>query len=49
VLGVEVLHRWQRQYPHAATLELADASHFVQEDAPEEMLRAIQSFVEAHP
>ena len=49
VLGVEVLHRWQRQYPHAATLELADASHFVQEDAPEAMLRAIQSFVEAHP
>ena len=49
VLGVEVLHRWRQQFPQATTHELADASHFVQEDAPEEMLRAIQSFVEAHP
>jgi len=49
VLGVEVLHRWQNQYPHAMTHELADASHFLQEDAPEEVLRVIQAFVEAHP
>ncbi|MDQ6661152.1 MAG: alpha/beta fold hydrolase [Chloroflexota bacterium] len=49
ILGVEVLHQWQRLYPQATTHELVDASHFVQEDAPKEMLHWIKEFVEAHP
>ena len=49
VLGVDVLERWRRQFPQAMAHELADASHFVQEDAPDEMLREIVAFVEAHP
>ncbi len=49
VLGVEVLRRWQHLFPHATTHEVVDASHFVQEDAPEDRLGWIQAFVEAHP
>lgn len=49
VLGVEVLRTWQRLYPHAITHELAEASHFVQEDAPEQMVNYIKEFLEAHP
>jgi len=49
VLNVSVLRIWQRLYPHATTYELADASHFLQEDAPEQMVRWIKEFLEANP
>lgn len=49
VLGIEVLRRWQRLFPQATTYEVADASHFVQEDATEQLIRWIQAFIEAYP
>lgn len=30
MLSPEVLRRWQRLYPHVATYEIEDASHFLQ-------------------
>src|SRR3990172_8346371 len=35
VLPESVLRTWQRTYPQATTAEIEDASHFLQEDAPE--------------
>lgn len=49
VLPEPVLRRWQRLYPHAVTREIGDASHFLQEDAPEVSLEAIQEFLAAYP
>ena len=49
VLPESVLRRWQQIYPHATTHELEDASHFVQEDAPERIIRWIEEFLDAHP
>ena len=48
VLGVEVLRRWQHIYPHAITHEIEDASHFLQEDAPAQMVHWIETFLAAH-
>jgi pimeloyl-ACP methyl ester carboxylesterase len=33
-------------YPHAVTHEVAEASHFLQEDAPERVVQAIERFLE---
>ena len=49
VLGLPVLRSWQRRYPHARTHEIYDASHFVPEDAPEQVVRAIEAFLDTHP
>ena len=49
VLPKSVLRRWQRIYPHATTHEIEDASHFVQEDAPERVIRCIEEFLDRHP
>lgn len=49
VLSASVLHRWQQLYPHATTHELEDASHFLQEDAPERIVQWIEAFLEANP
>jgi len=49
VLSEPVLRRWQQVYPHARTTEIEAASHFLQEDAPEVVLGAIQEFLAAHP
>lgn len=49
VLPPAVLRRWQQLYPHATTHELDEASHFLQEDAPERIVRAIEEFLEAYP
>jgi cis-3-alkyl-4-acyloxetan-2-one decarboxylase len=49
VLPPPVLHQWQRVLPHAKTLQIADASHFLQEDAPEQIVEAIAEFIAAHP
>jgi haloalkane dehalogenase len=48
VLPPAVLHQWQRLYPHATTQEIADASHFVHEDAPTQVLTAMEQFLDAH-
>jgi cis-3-alkyl-4-acyloxetan-2-one decarboxylase len=45
VLGVTVLRRWQQLYPHAITHKLEDASHFLHEDAPEQMMHLLQTFL----
>jgi pimeloyl-ACP methyl ester carboxylesterase len=49
VLPASVLHRWQQLYPHATTHEIEDASHFLQEDAPERIVSLIEAFLNAHP
>jgi haloalkane dehalogenase len=48
VLTEPVLRMWQRLYPHATTHELEDASHFLQEDAPERIVGWIKQFLAAH-
>jgi haloalkane dehalogenase len=47
VLSEPVLHMWQRIYPHATTDEIADASHFLQEDAPDRIVSRIEEFLDA--
>jgi len=49
VLPESVLRTWQRIYPQATTVEIEDASHFLQEDAPERIVLCIAEFLEAHP
>lgn len=49
VLPASVLHLWQGIYPHATTHEIEDASHFLQEDAPERIVQHIEAFLEANP
>jgi haloalkane dehalogenase len=41
----ECLRRFQDHWPLARTIEIADAGHYVIEDAPSETLRAIDQFV----
>jgi len=49
VLSPSVLQRWQQLYPQAVTYELEDASHFLQEDAPERIVQCIETFLKANP
>jgi len=49
VLTPAVLRAWQQQYPHAVTQEIEDAGHFLQEDAPDQAVRAITAFLDRHP
>ncbi|MEE9275222.1 MAG: alpha/beta fold hydrolase [bacterium] len=46
VLPEAVLRLWQRALPRAECCEIADASHFLQEDAPEEIVGRIERFLE---
>ena len=48
VLSPAVLHIWQQLYPHATRHELEDASHFLQEDAPERIVQWIREFLAAN-
>jgi pimeloyl-ACP methyl ester carboxylesterase len=41
----ECLRRFQSEWPNAKSLEIADAGHYVIEDAPEETLDAISDFL----
>jgi len=45
VLPPAVLRWWEARYPHAETRELEDASHFLQEDAPEQIVAWIDAFL----
>lgn len=45
----ECLKRFQSVWPHAKTVEIPDAGHYVIEDAPQETLDAICEFVSAAP
>jgi pimeloyl-ACP methyl ester carboxylesterase len=49
VLFESVLRRWQRVYPHAVTREIDGASHFLQEDAPDQIVGFIEEFLDTHP
>jgi len=49
VLPESVLRTWQRTYPQATAAEIEDASHFLQEDAPQRIMLCIAEFLEAHP
>ncbi|CAN5743413.1 hypothetical protein BH24DEI2_BH24DEI2_16180 [soil metagenome] len=40
------LARWQEVFANAETLKLEGAGHFVQEEASEQVARAVQSFLE---
>jgi pimeloyl-ACP methyl ester carboxylesterase len=48
VLSEPVLRMWQRIYPDATTHEIDDASHFLQEDAPEQIVYWIKEFLDAN-
>ena len=41
----DFLAEFQRRFPKAQTLELPDAGHYVFEDAPEEVLKQVRSFL----
>ncbi len=45
VLPDAVLKMWQRALPGAVSRELADAGHFLQEDAPGPALSAVEEFL----
>lgn len=45
VLPASVLRLWQQLYPQAITHEIEDASHFLQEDAPERIIKYIDEFL----
>ncbi|HEY7491075.1 MAG TPA: alpha/beta fold hydrolase, partial [Candidatus Tectomicrobia bacterium] len=49
VLPASVLRLWQRLYPQALTDKIADASHFVPEDAPDRIVGWITAFLLAYP
>ena len=49
VIPPSILHRWQQLYPRATTHEIEDASHFLQEDAPERIVPWIETFLKANP
>lgn len=49
VLPVSVLRWWREVFPRAAVHEIADASHFLQEDAPQQVGDRIRDFLAAHP
>jgi haloalkane dehalogenase len=42
-LGTRAIsRRWQETFPHATLVELPDAGHYIQEDAPEEIVAAVR-------
>ena len=48
VLPPSVLRLWQALYPQAIIHEIEDASHFLQEDAPERVVGYIDEFLKAN-
>lgn len=43
--GPPILAQWRERFPDAPVLELEDASHFLQEDRPEQIVPRIKSFL----
>jgi cis-3-alkyl-4-acyloxetan-2-one decarboxylase len=48
VLPPSVLKMWQEKLPCATTVEIEDASHFLQEDASEQILTSIEDFLKVN-
>ncbi|MCZ6596237.1 MAG: alpha/beta fold hydrolase [Planctomycetota bacterium] len=40
---------WERRFPHAESHPIADAAHFVFEDAPDELIAHVRAFLARHP
>lgn len=49
VLSPYVLSLWQDVFPHASVSRIENASHFLQEDTPDTIIRVIHSFLKANP
>ncbi len=49
VIPPSILRLWQQLYRQAATHEIDDASHFLQEDAPERIIPLIETFLKNNP
>ena len=49
VLPAVVLRWWQNIYPHAIVHKIEDASHFLQEDAPDQVGGYIREFIASNP
>ncbi len=47
--GGAALEAWKRALPEARVLELSDAGHFPQEDAPEQLIPAVRELLDAQP
>jgi pimeloyl-ACP methyl ester carboxylesterase len=47
VLPPSVLKMWQKKLPNASTVEIEDASHFLQEDAPQRIVFEIEQILKA--
>jgi haloalkane dehalogenase len=47
--GPPILDQWRERFPNAPVLELADAGHFLQEDAADRIVPRIRSFLEDQP
>jgi haloalkane dehalogenase len=43
------LEEWQRRFPQAEVHRFADAGHFVLEDAGDEIISLVRTFLQAHP
>jgi haloalkane dehalogenase len=41
----QIIRRWLSDFPNASVTRLADASHYVQEDAPEALASAVERVV----
>ncbi len=37
----KIIERWQRSFPAAEVVVLADANHYIQEDAPDQIADAV--------
>jgi haloalkane dehalogenase len=42
---IEVLHAWKKRLPRARFTELPQAKHYIQEDAPDPIVAALQAFL----
>ena len=49
VLPGSVLHWWQDIFPYATVHRIENASHFLQEDAPDQFGRYISDFIAENP
>jgi haloalkane dehalogenase len=45
VFGPRILEAWRRRFPDAPVLELPEAGHFLQEDAPEAIVARVRRFL----